>query len=103
MGFPGGTDGKESTCNAGDLGSIPGLGRSPGGDLAWPPTPVFLPEKFHGPKKKKKKRRERESINPYHELWIRSNSKWITDLNIKPKTIKLIEENIGEKIFIILS
>ena len=28
---PGGTDGKESACNAGDLGSIPGLGRSPGG------------------------------------------------------------------------
>ena len=28
---PGGASGKESTCNAGDLGSIPGLGRSPGG------------------------------------------------------------------------
>ena len=28
--FPGGSDGKESSCNAGDLGSIPGLGRSPG-------------------------------------------------------------------------
>ena len=26
-----GSDGKESTCNAGDLGLIPGLGRSPGG------------------------------------------------------------------------
>ena len=31
LGFPGGSDGKESTCNAGDLGSIPGLGRSLGG------------------------------------------------------------------------
>ena len=31
MGFPGGSDGKESACNAGDLGSIPQLGRSPGG------------------------------------------------------------------------
>ena len=30
-GFPGGSDGKESACNAGDLGSIPGLGRCPGG------------------------------------------------------------------------
>jgi len=30
-GFPGGPDGKESSCNVGDLGSIPGLGRSPGG------------------------------------------------------------------------
>ena len=29
--FPSGSDGKESTCNAGNLGSIPGLGRSPGG------------------------------------------------------------------------
>ena len=31
MGFPGGSGGKESTFNAGDLGSIPGLGQSPGG------------------------------------------------------------------------
>ena len=30
MGFPGGTDGKESVCNMGDQGSIPELGRSPG-------------------------------------------------------------------------
>ena len=29
-GFSGGSDGKESACNAGDLGSIPGPGRSPG-------------------------------------------------------------------------
>ena len=29
-GFPGGSDGKVSACNAGDPGSIPGLGRSPG-------------------------------------------------------------------------
>ena len=29
-GFLGGSDDKESACNAGDLGSIPGLGRSPG-------------------------------------------------------------------------
>ena len=31
MGFPGGSDGKESGYNAGDLGLIPGLGKSPGG------------------------------------------------------------------------
>ena len=29
-GFPGGSDGKESACNVGDLGLISGLGRSPG-------------------------------------------------------------------------
>ena len=32
MGFPAGSDGKESTCNAGDLGSIPRSGRSPEGN-----------------------------------------------------------------------
>ena len=31
LGFPGGSDGKEATCNAGDPGSIAGSGRSPGG------------------------------------------------------------------------
>ena len=30
LGFPGGSDGKASACNAGDPGLIPGLGRSPG-------------------------------------------------------------------------
>ena len=30
MGFYGGSDGKESACNVGDLGSIPVVGRSPG-------------------------------------------------------------------------
>ena len=29
MGFPGDSDGKESACNAGDMDSIPGSGRSP--------------------------------------------------------------------------
>ena len=31
MGFPCGSDGKESACNAGDLGLIPGSGRASGG------------------------------------------------------------------------
>ena len=31
MSIPGGPDDKESTCNAGDTGLIPGSGRSPGG------------------------------------------------------------------------
>ena len=34
--FPGGSAGKESTCNVGDLGSIPGLGRSPGEENGYP-------------------------------------------------------------------
>ena len=48
MGLPGGSDSKEPACSVQDLGSIPGLGRSPGGGRAWQPTPVFLPEGFHG-------------------------------------------------------
>ena len=36
MGFPRGSAGKESTCNAGDLSSIPGLGRSPGEGNGYP-------------------------------------------------------------------
>ena len=47
MGFPGGSDGKESTCNAGDLRSIPGLGGSPE-EVERLSTPVVLPGEFHG-------------------------------------------------------
>ena len=46
LGFPGGSVGKESACNAGDLGLIPGLG------IPWRrervPTLVFWPGEFHG-------------------------------------------------------
>ena len=35
-GFPGGSDGKESASNAGDVGSIPVLGQSPGGRIGRP-------------------------------------------------------------------
>ena len=41
MGFPGGSEGKASAHNAGDLGSIPGLGRSPG-EGNGNPTPVHI-------------------------------------------------------------
>ena len=34
VGFSGGSNGEESACNAGDPGSIPGLGRSPGEEMA---------------------------------------------------------------------
>ena len=35
-GFPGSSDSKESTCSAGDLDSIPGLGSSPGEEIGYP-------------------------------------------------------------------
>ena len=47
LAFPSGSDGKETACNAGDLGSIPVLGRSPW-RTAWQPTPLFLPGESHG-------------------------------------------------------
>ena len=50
-GFPGGSDGKESTLNAGDPDLIPELGSSPGNwKREWLPTLVFLPGKSHGQK-----------------------------------------------------
>ena len=45
-GLPRWLSGKESDCNAGDVGSVPGWGRSPGEGR--PPTPVSLPWKSHG-------------------------------------------------------
>ena len=40
LGFPGSSDGKYSACNAGDLGSIPGSGRSAGEGIGYP-LPYF--------------------------------------------------------------
>ena len=47
MGLPGVSDGRESACNAGGLGSIPGLGRSPGGEHGNPLQYSCL-ENLHG-------------------------------------------------------
>ena len=47
-GFPGGSDGKESACNVGDSGLIPGSGKSPEEGNGWLLTPIFLPREFHG-------------------------------------------------------
>ena len=47
LGFLSDSAGKESACNMGDLGSIPGLGRFPLRKESLP-TPVFWPGEFHG-------------------------------------------------------
>ena len=44
MGFPGGSDGKESACSAGDWGSVAGLGKSPG-------EGAYILQKFQGGRK----------------------------------------------------
>ena len=46
LSFPGGLEGKVSACKAGDLGLIPGSGRSQ--RRKWQPTPVFFPGESHG-------------------------------------------------------
>ena len=52
MGFPCGSAGKESACNAGNLGFIPGLGRYPGEGKGYPPQYYGLKNSmdyiFHG-------------------------------------------------------
>ena len=57
-GFPNGSVGKESACNAGDPGLIPGSGR-PLWRRKWQPSPVFLPGKSHG-------QRSLMGYNPWH-------------------------------------
>ena len=45
--FSGASDGKESACNAGDLGFNPWFGKIPW-RREWQPTPIFLPGEFYG-------------------------------------------------------
>ena len=47
MGFPSSSEVKASACSAGDLGSVPGLGRFPW-RREWQHTPVLLPGELHG-------------------------------------------------------
>ena len=48
MGPPGGSVVKNPPADAGDVVSVPGLGRSPGGGNEWQPIPVFFLGKSHG-------------------------------------------------------
>ena len=88
----GGSDGKESACRAGDLGSIPGSERSPG-ERQWLPTPVFLPGEFHG-------KRSLMDYNPWgckgsdtterlthFTPYTKINSEWIEVLKLRTVTL----------------
>ena len=57
---------KNPPANAGEAASIPGLGRSPGEDNG-NPTPVFLPEEFHG-------QRSLEGYSPWGHKSVGHNS-----------------------------
>jgi len=64
LGFSGSPDDKEFACNEGDLGSIPGLGRSPGGGHG-NPLQYSYPENPHG------KRSLVATVHGVTESWTR--------------------------------
>ena len=71
-GFPGGSEGKESACNAGDQGSIAGLGRSLGGGNG-NPLQYFCLENPHG----------RRSLAGYSHKEL-DTTEWLTHTHIRP-------------------
>ena len=84
--FPGDSGSKESACNAGDQGLIPGLGRFP-----WrrkrQPTPVFLPGKSHGWRSpagySPLSHKELDTTEWFHFLFFLYNLQWIKEIQIK--------------------
>ena len=80
LGFPGGSDGKESACNEGDLSSIPRSGRFPW-RRKWQPTPVPFTRKFHGWK-------EPGGLQSMGSQRVRHD--WATSLSLSHQTGKLI-------------
>ena len=74
----GGSDGKESACNAGDLGwGDPSVGKIPW-KREWQPTPVFLPREFHG----------QGSLKGYSPWGIKESdmTEWLTQKHLLSRT-----------------
>ena len=84
-GFPGGSDGKESTCNAGDPGLIHGSGR-PSQRRKWQPTPVLLPGISHG-------QRSLEGYSPWGSH--RVGHDWVTNTLYLYNRISMVTEIIA--------
>ena len=70
LGFPGGSDGKETVCKVGDMGLILGLGKSPGEGNGYPLQYSFLPWEFH----------EQRSLVGYSPLGCKKSdiTEWLT-------------------------
>ena len=86
LSFPCGSAGKKSTCNVGDLGLIPGLGRSPAEGKGYP-TPVFCPGEFSPWGCKELDMTEELSLS----LWLTLGEIWQnhTDVNFLVLRLKL--------------
>ena len=89
MGFSCGSAGKESTCNVGDLGSIPGLGRSPGEGNGYPLQYSGLENSMdcvvHGVAKSWTRLSDLHftSLHPFHPKFIEFSQSFMSFLCIK--------------------
>ena len=86
-GFPGGSDSKDSACNAGDLSSISGLGRSPGGGHGHPLQYSCL-ENPHGQRSVAGYGPEgQKESDTTKQLSTHTHFTNITEINLKPRYV----------------
>ena len=98
-GFPCGSAGKESVCNAGDLGSIPGLGRSSGEGKGYPDQYSGLENSMYSPwgckesdttsslKERRTSENEETLIFQFPHFWAEEDTSWalLTQLAVTEK------------------
>ena len=111
LGFPCGSTGKESACNAGDLGLIPGLRRSPGEGKGYPLQYSGLENSMdcivHGVAKSQTRLRDFRFSMPKSNFWdsdprhIKIESNWIIDLEYKWWSCKVCQRKHQRKSLIL--
>ena len=84
LGFPGGSAGKESACSVGDLGLIPGLGRSPGEGNSYPLQYSGLENsmdcKVHGVSKSQTRLRGFHFHCSFNCVWIQPRTRQMSSM-----------------------